>query len=142
MNNKMKVLIVEDEILTAQSIKMDLEEFGVDVLKPVAKGEAAIEVAIQENPSLILMDIRLAGEMDGIEAAEKISVKKKIPILFMTGYTTESIKERAQKVNPVGFLEKPVSIDRIKEILDTINSGEVVISKVNMMIGSCKGAEQ
>jgi len=122
MQYKFKVLIVEDEFLTAISLKMDLEKLGVDVLKPIAKGEDAVPVAIQENPDLILMDIRLAGGLDGIEAAEEILIKRKIPIVFMTGYATEEIKERALKVNPVDYLDKPVDINRIKQIIDTLKN--------------------
>ena len=72
MADKFKVLIVEDEFLTAKSLKMDLEKLGLNVLDPIAKGEDSVPVAIQENPDLILMDIRLAGGLDGIEAAEEI----------------------------------------------------------------------
>ena len=72
MADKFKVLIVEDELLTAKSLKMDLEKLGLDVLDPIAKGEDSVPVAIQENPDLILMDIRLADGLDGIEAAEEI----------------------------------------------------------------------
>jgi len=120
MKASLKILIVEDELFTAKCLKMDLEELGMHVLPPVAKGEEAIAVALDENPSLILMDIRLAGGLDGIETAEEIHLKKKIPVLFMTGYATDDIQQRAQKVFHVGFLEKPVSVDKIKEILDAI----------------------
>lgn len=120
MTAKFKVLIVEDEAIAAISLKMDLEIFGYDVLDPIAKGENSIPVAIQENPDLILMDIRLAGRLDGIEAAEEIFLKKKIPIVFMTGYGTEEIKERTRKVNPVDYLDKPVSRNKIKQIIDRL----------------------
>ena len=120
MTDKFKVLIVEDETITAKYLKMDLEKIGCDVLQPIAKGENAVPVAIQENPNLILMDIRLAGGLDGIEAAEEILIKKKIPIVFMTGYATEAMKERALKLIPVDYLEKPVDINKIKQILDKL----------------------
>jgi CheY-like chemotaxis protein len=122
MTEKLKVLVVEDEVLTAKMLKMDLEELGVNVLETIAKGEEAVKVALQENPSLILMDIRLAGGLDGIEAAERIIQKKKIPIVFMTGYATEEIKKRALKVNPVDYLDKPVDIYRIKNILEQLDN--------------------
>ncbi|MBN1551184.1 response regulator [bacterium] len=120
MLKKIKILVVEDEALTARYLKIELEELGYDVLTPIAKGEDAIPVAIQENPDLILMDIRLAGGLDGIEAAERIITKKKIPIAFMTGYATEEIKERALKIYPLAYLEKPVDIDSINQILTLI----------------------
>jgi CheY-like chemotaxis protein len=120
MIKKTKILIVEDEAITAKSLKMDLEELGYYVLSPIAKGEHAVPVAIQENPTLILMDIRLAGGLDGIEAAERIILIKKMPIAFMTGYATEEIKERTHKIHPLAFLEKPVNINLVKQIVDTL----------------------
>lgn len=124
MTYPLKVLIVEDERLTAKCLKLDLEDLGADALEPVAKGEDAIDIANEMNPDLILMDIRLSGGLDGIEAAEEIMQKKRIPIVFMTGYATEHIKERAQKINPFDFLEKPVNIDRIKQIIDQLEKNK------------------
>lgn len=112
-----KVLIVEDEIITGKSLFLDLKDSGVHALKPVLFGEEAVEVALQEKPHLILMDIRLAGLMNGIEAAEKIVRHIKTSIVFMTGYATDTIKEQAQKVHPVAFLDKPVNVHDILEII-------------------------
>jgi len=115
-----KILIVEDERLTAKSLMYDLIDLGYNALDPVAKGEDAVDIALEKDPDLILMDIRLAGGLDGIEAAEQILEKKKIPIVYMTGYATEFIKERAIITHPIGFLEKPVDMQRVKEIIDTL----------------------
>lgn len=120
MDNRFKVLIVEDEILTATCLKLDIEDLGTEVLDPVIKGKDAVEVAIHERPDLILMDIRLAGELDGIQAAEKIYEKEKIPIVFFTGYDTQYFKDRAKKLNPVDILEKPLNIYKLKEIIDEL----------------------
>ena len=117
-----KVLIVEDELLTAKSLQLELQETGVDVLDPIASGEEAVQIAIHENPSLILMDIRLAGVMDGIEAASEILKTKRIPIIFMTGYATENLKERALKMNIHDYLEKPIDIYKLKQIVDTLKN--------------------
>lgn len=121
MKESVKVLIVEDERLTAKSLKLDLEDLGADVLEPVAKGEDSVLIALRENPDLILMDIRLAGGLDGIEAAEEIVKKKRIPIAFMTGYATDTIRERALRVRPVEFLEKPVDMDHIRRIIEFLD---------------------
>lgn len=123
MNNNFKVLIVEDEILTAMCLKLDVEDLGAEVLDPVIKGKDAVEVAIQERPDLILMDIRLAGELDGIAAAEKIHEKEKIPIVFFTGYDIQYFEDRAKKLNPVYILEKPLKIHKLKEIIDDLKKG-------------------
>jgi len=122
MQDKFKVLIVEDEFLIAKSLKIDLEKLGVSVLDPIAKGEDAVRVVLQENPSLILMDIQLTGGLDGIEAAKKIHLKRKIPIVFMTGYATDEIKVRALKLNPIDYLEKPVDMHKIGKIINTLKN--------------------
>jgi two-component system, response regulator PdtaR len=115
-----KVLIVEDEAITANCLRLDLEESGIETLAPVARGEDAIRIALAENPSLILMDIRLAGEMDGIQTAEEIRERQDIPIVFMTGFVTASVREQTSKAGPAGFIEKPVDVDRIIRLYRTI----------------------
>jgi len=113
----LRVLVVEDEALIARCICEDLKDFGVKPFKPLPKGELAVEVALKEKPDLIIMDIRLAGVMDGIEAAQKIKEKASIPIIFMTGYATGYIKERAQSVDCIEFLEKPINVEDLKPII-------------------------
>jgi len=122
MKDSISVLIVEDEILTARSLKLSLEKLGVRILGMTANGNIAVNVALKENPSLILMDIRLADGLDGIEVAEKILMEKKIPIVFMTGYVTKEVKDRALKTNPVDFIEKPVTVYKIKQIIDELKN--------------------
>ena len=129
MKKQLKVLIVEDERLTAKSLQLDMERLGAEVLEPVSSGKDAVDVALQEHPDFILMDIRLIGKLDGIDAATEIHSNKKIPIAFMSGYATEFIMERAQKINPVDFLEKPVSIAQLKQIIDQLQAD--VSSKKN-----------
>jgi len=122
MKKPLKVLIVEDERLIAKCLKRNIEDLGVIVPEPPARGEDSIDIALSENPDLILMDIRLAGGMDGIEATEQILIKKKIPIVFMTGFAIEDIKERAQELNPVAYLEKPVDINSVKKIIGELKA--------------------
>ncbi|HPG40279.1 MAG TPA: response regulator [bacterium] len=120
MKNSPKVMIVEDEAITAKCLKMDLEELGIIVLNPVAKGEDAVKIALQEKPNLILMDIRLAGGMDGVEAAEEIIRQMNIPIVFMSGFATDYIKQRTIKTQPIEFLAKPVDIYKIIQIIKAL----------------------
>jgi CheY-like chemotaxis protein len=119
-DSKIKVLIVEDEILTAKYLQMELQEWGFEVPKPAAKGEDAVEIALHEQPFIILMDIRLAGGMDGIEAAEEITLHQNIPIVFMTGYELDYIKERAANISPAYFLAKPVDTVALRQIIDEL----------------------
>ena len=120
MDKKLKVLVVEDEMFTAKSLCEELLDLDVEALEPVATGEEAVEIALKDIPDLILMDIKLADKMDGIEAARKIKESSGIPIVFMTGYATEYIQEQAQEVNCLEFFEKPISVEDLKPLIDEL----------------------
>ena len=102
-------------------MKRLLEKQGQNVIT-VMNGNEAIKLLKRESFDLILMDIQLAGRLDGIEAAEKIVKQKKIPIAFMTGYATDYIKERADVVNPIGFYEKPVLIWHLNPLINQLKN--------------------
>ncbi len=119
MSNKYKILIVEDETIIAMSLKLELESLDFEVLEPVASGEKALETIKAECPNLILLDIRLAGNLTGLDVARSQECLENAKlIIFMTGYVTPEIKEEALKLNPVGFLEKPVEVADILKILE------------------------
>jgi CheY-like chemotaxis protein len=109
------VLIVEDDGVLAVQLRDMLVGLGYNVPKPVATGAAAIAAVAAERPNLILpdlilMDIQLAGKMDGITAAaEHISSVADVPIIFLTGYSQDPLLQRAKLVAPYGYLIKPVS---------------------------------
>jgi len=128
MTRKLKVLVVEDELLTARCICEDLKDLDTEPLQPVPKGETAVEVALNEEPDLILMDIRLAGGMDGIEAAIEIHKKKEIPVIFMSGFATEYIIKKANVVEYIEFFEKPVTIDFLRPVINKLkkNNGHLI----------------
>jgi two-component system, response regulator PdtaR len=109
MKDKVKVLIVEDEFLTATLLSRNLELFfGYEICGPVATGEEAIEAAGNERPHIVLMDIRLASAMSGIEAAREIKSRYNIPLIFVTGYSISDYIAQCQELDPVAFLEKPL----------------------------------
>ena len=120
MNNQKSILIIEDEVMLSAWLKMQLEDEGYFVCGSFTTGEKAIEFVQNTKPDLILMDINLVGEIDGIEAAEVINIKSKIPIIFMTGYADPEIYERAQKTKPVAYLIKPIEIWDLKPIFESI----------------------
>jgi CheY-like chemotaxis protein len=124
MKKKYRILIVEDEMLTARCLYEDLKDLGLNPLVPVPKGETAVEVALKEKPDLILMDICLAGGMDGIEAAEAVHKKYKIPVIFMSGFTTEYILKKAEAVNYITFLEKPVTVEILDSTISQLKNGK------------------
>lgn len=101
------VLIVEDEGLVAQELKERLEALGCSVLGIVRRGEDAVQQASVLQPDLILMDVRLAGPMDGITAARNIRDERRIPVIFVTAYGDTSTVDRASETEPYGYILKP-----------------------------------
>lgn len=101
------ILIVEDERVAAWNIQSALEKFGYTVVANVSSGDKAVGLAGTLKPDLVLMDIRLPGEIDGIEAAARIRNQYKIPIVYLTAYTDEQTIERAIATDPYGYLTKP-----------------------------------
>ena len=113
MKQSLKILLVEDEAMIALCLQLQLEMAGYEVCQTVATGEEAITAARQGNADVILMDIRLAGELDGIEAASRIRGFSDVPIIFTTGYSDSGLMERADYINPLGYFIKPVKIYQI-----------------------------
>ncbi|KYC41063.1 hybrid sensor histidine kinase/response regulator [Scytonema hofmannii PCC 7110] len=103
-----QILIVEDEYILALNLQESLETLGYTVMDTADSGEEAIAKATELRPNLILMDIRLQGEMDGIQAAEQIWNHLQIPIIYLTGHSDKSTVERATLTFPFGYILKPV----------------------------------
>lgn len=101
------ILIVEDEHLVAEDLKSHIAELGYRVSSVVPCGEDALTLLEGSRPDLVLMDIVLAGEMDGIEVAEAIKQQYRIPVIYLTAYTDREKVERAQATEPYGYLVKP-----------------------------------
>jgi CheY-like chemotaxis protein len=112
-----KVLLVEDEAISALSLRIHLTSMGYEVLGPIASGEEAVAVALSEHPLCILMDINLIGRMTGLDAAEEICRHDKIPIIFITGYANPEIREEADRIGHVAYLEKPVNVKALVLLL-------------------------
>jgi len=104
---KINVLVVEDESIVSKDIQHSLKKLGYNVVGSSATGEKAIELAETEKPDIILMDIMLKGEINGIEAAEVIRSMYSIPIIFLTAYADESTLSKAKITEPYGYILKP-----------------------------------
>jgi PAS domain S-box-containing protein len=104
---KIRILIVEDEALLALSVQRLLNRLGYDAFGVAASGDEAVETARRERPDLIMMDIHLRGEMDGIQVAERIRDFLDVPIVYTTAFSDEETVERAKKTEPSAFLLKP-----------------------------------
>ena len=120
MPEKVKILLVEDEAITALLLKRNLELSGYEVFEPLATGEAAVAFAKNHHFNVALMDIRLAGKMDGVEAAQEISTFCDSPIIFLTGYIDNHMKERVQFLQPAAYLVKPVTPDDITPVIEAL----------------------
>ena len=115
---KVKILIVEDEAIIAKDLQFQLKGMGYDVSLIVATGEEAVNKAQEFEPDMVLMDIVLSGEIDGIEAANAIRSRADIPIIYLTAYATEEILERAKLSEPFGYLIKPVNSRELQSTIE------------------------
>ncbi|MBF0496836.1 MAG: response regulator [Deltaproteobacteria bacterium] len=113
-----KIMIVEDDFLFSSSLKIIVERLGYLVCCVVDSGEEAVRKAETERPDLILMDILLAGQMDGIDAAAQIQAHLEIPIVFTTGWVDEKLLQRAKLTYPAGYLLKPYENRQIEVTLE------------------------
>jgi signal transduction histidine kinase len=108
--NPAQILIVEDELIAAESLALDLEKLGYQICGIVNSGEKAIEKVRQCQPDLILMDIMLKGKMDGITAAQTIYSEHKIPIIYLSAYADADTLNRTKSTPVYGYLVKPYKI--------------------------------
>jgi len=112
-----RILIVEDETVVAMDIAADLRRLGYEIAAMVGSGEAAIESAQALQPDLVLMDIRLKGAMDGIEAATVIHQRHGIPVVFLTAHADAATVERSQGAAPYGYLVKPFDETILRRVI-------------------------
>jgi two-component system, cell cycle sensor histidine kinase and response regulator CckA len=107
MSSAARIMIVEDEMILAMDLQDRLERLGHTVVATVARGEEAIVLAARLKPELILMDIRLQGDLDGIDTASRIRAKQDCPIIFLTAFADDTTVQRVTATDPFGYLHKP-----------------------------------
>lgn len=105
--NNINILVVEDESIVSKDIQQSLIKLGYNVAGAAATGEKAIEIAREELPDVILMDIMLKGSMNGIETAEMIRKELFIPVIFLTAYADDATLSKAKVSEPYGYIIKP-----------------------------------
>ncbi len=113
-----RVLVVEDQPLIATDLCQTLRAMGYDVLPSLASGEEAVVSAIEQRPELILMDIRLRGPMDGIQAAMAIRDRLDVPIVYLTAYADDETIKRAKLTGPFGYLLKPFNERELRAAIE------------------------
>ncbi len=117
--NKKKIMIVEDEAVVADDIRSCLVMSGYDEPASVGSGEEALRILADVAPALILMDIRLAGTLDGIETAQRIAEIADIPVVFLTAYSDAGSLERVKTVEPFGYIVKPFDRNELRCVIET-----------------------
>lgn len=126
MNNpgsrqRIQVLIVEDDLIISLMIERMVERIGHEVIKNVTSGEEAVETALKYQPDIILMDIRLDGRLNGIEAMAEIRKKINIPVLYITGNTDQAHLKQIHATEFLGVLKKPISYTDLDNSLSFVS---------------------
>ena len=117
-NQTKRILVVEDDTDIILSIKEGLEYHGYKVIGSAVSGEQALSMLERKTPDLVLMDIQLMGDMDGVETAEQVRSKFKIPVVYLTGLTDDKILDRAKLTDPYGYIVKPFELNELKAAIE------------------------
>lgn len=115
-----KILIDKDEAVIALDIQYTLENLGYRVPAVVSSGEESIEKASEIHPDLVLMDIKLSGDMDGISAAEQIYNRFRIPVVYLTAYSDEKMLEGMRRTMLFGYISKPFDEGVLKSTIEKV----------------------
>ena len=143
------IFIVEDEYIIADGIQLSLKDMGYSVCGMASAGEDAIEKVEERQPDLILMDIFLKGEMDGIETADRVRSSYNIPVVYLTAYANNEILERAKIPGTFGYLIKPFTDKELRAAIEMaiynhrlegeknrlINDLQAALSKIDVLSG-------
>jgi DNA-binding NarL/FixJ family response regulator len=108
MNSRAKIVLVEDELIIAASIAQELQKSGYDVVAIASSAEQALAAIARSIPELVLMDIRIKGSVDGIQAAQQIPQNLGIPVIFMSAHSDKKTLDRAKAAGASGYLVKPI----------------------------------
>jgi CheY-like chemotaxis protein len=115
---KTKILVVEDERIVAVALQEVLKYMGYAVTGIAASAEKAIQEAAEARPDLVLMDIRLRGNLDGLRAAKEIRAQFGIPVVYVTAYADKGMLERAQATEPYGYVLKPFKQADLRAVIE------------------------
>jgi PAS domain S-box-containing protein len=153
--NAPRILIVEDEIVVALDIQERLTGLRYEVTDYVPSGEQALAAAERQRPNLVLMDIRLQGEMDGVTAAGLIRERFRLPVVFLTANSEDATLERAKRTEPYGYILKPFDDRELKSTIEMalykhqaeeeirrLNRLYAVLSQVNQAIVRCRSRDE
>ena len=125
LSARQKILIVDDELWAALDMEWVVQTLGHEVVGPAATAEMAIELAGRVRPNLVLMDIRLANNSDGVAAAIEIRQRFDIPSLFVSAHGDPIMRSRAEAARPLGFIEKPFSPESLELAIEAALNPDV-----------------
>ncbi len=120
-----QILVVEDERIVADDIKMSLQRLGYVVSGMASSGEEAVKKAEEIHPDLVLMDIVLEGKMDGVESASIIRYRFDIPVVYLTAYSDKKTLERAKVTEQFGYILKPFEDREVYTCLKVLSNNKV-----------------
>jgi len=118
LSNSKRILVVEDELLIGLELVQNLRKHGYEASDPINSADLIFKAVEEFKPDLIIMDIKLQSYNDGIDAAMRIHAFSPTPIIFLTAYSNPETRSRADRVKPVAFLNKPVSIERLVQLIE------------------------
>lgn len=121
MKSDYRILIVEDELVLQLMLEHMLKKMGFEHFGTATKGSEAIKKATEEPFNLILMDIMLQDDIDGIEAYTEIKKKKEVPVIYITGNTDPRNKEKARDIGYHDYLGKPITFSHLKNSIERLN---------------------
>lgn len=133
-----RIMLVEDELITAVDIRRMCERGGYQVTATVSSGEEAVQKVKEINPDLIIMDIFLSTDMDGIEASDIIMKHQNVPVIFLTANSDTSTIKRADQVKHYGYLLKPINQSDLNSVITTAIQRHGLESGKNLGIASLK----
>jgi signal transduction histidine kinase len=137
-----KILVVEDEMLVAEDIAGRLRRLGYEVTDIVESGEEAILSVLNNPPDLVLMDIVLAGDMDGIETAETIRQHKQIPIVYLTAYGDKKTLNRSKITDPYGYVIKPFDEQQLNTTIEIALNKYQAEDKIRKSLADAESARK
>ena len=117
--DKARILVVEDEQIVARDLESGLTRMGYEVSGVASTGEDAVRQAAEAQPDLVLMDITLRGEMDGVEAAEQLRSRIDVPVVYVTAYADDTTLQRAKETEPAGYIIKPFEDGQVHAVIET-----------------------
>lgn len=114
------ILIVEDEFIIAILIEKQINKLGYNVIAKATNGQKTIDIVKENNCDLVLMDIKILGDLDGVQTMQEIRTFSDIPVIYITGNSDPTTREKAMETNPAGYIIKPIEIDVLKKAIEGV----------------------